>query len=115
MLDISTEGTGTLTVTIINECGDTVTRSITITATITGIAKTHCNASLRVFPNPTRGQLQITNYELREDTEYQIFSVVGQVVMQGQLGHEGQVDVSALASGIYFLKVNNQVIKFIKE
>ena len=87
-----------------------------------GIAETHCNASvLRVFPNPTSNQLKITNYELRENTEYQIFSVVGQVVMQGSTspnpskGGEFSIDVSHLASGLYFLKVDGKVVRFVKE
>jgi len=79
-----------------------------------GIVETHCNASVRVFPNPVSTQLKITNYELREDAEYQIYSVVGQVVMQGVL-QNNIINVEALASGMYSLKIDGKVIKFVKE
>jgi len=84
-----------------------------------GIAKTHNYASvLRVYPNPANGQLKIKNEELRENTEYQIFSVVGQVVMVGAYpcgSPEMTIDVSHLASGMYFLKIGNKTVKFVKE
>jgi len=81
----------------------------------------HHGAGLKVYPNPVSTQLKITNYELRENTEYQIFSVVGQVVMQGQAspnpskGGEFSIDVSHLASGMYFFKIDGKEVRFIKE
>ena len=81
-----------------------------------GIAETHCNASLqlRVYPNPTTGQLKITNYELRENTEYVIYSIVGQVVLEGVL-QNNTINVESLASGMYFLKVDGKTVRFVKE
>jgi len=74
------------------------------------------NYELRVYPNPTSNQLRITNYELREDTEIQIFDIVGQSVGVYPCGRpEMAIDVSHLSSGLYFLKVDNKVVKFVKE
>jgi len=70
-------------------------------------------ARLSVYPNPTTSQLRITNYELRENTEYYIYSVVGQIVQQGKL-HNNIINVESLASGMYFLKVDNTVSKILK-
>ena len=79
-----------------------------------GIAETPSMASLRVYPNPTGNQLRIKNYELREDAEYVIYSVVGQVVLQGKL-YNNTINVESLASGMYLLKVDGKVVKFVKE
>ena len=82
----------------------------------TGIAVTESITTLRVYPNPTNRQLIIKNGQLTiENTEYQIFSVVGQVLLQGQLGQEGQIDVSNLANGMYFLKIGNKTVRFLKD
>ena len=100
-------------------------------STVNNITKTVQGAGFKVYPNPTTNQLKITNYELRENTEYQIYSVVGQVVMEGKaplsppeggklpsFGGAGGgliIDVSHLASGMYFLKVDGKVVRFGKE
>ena len=107
MLDIQTEDTGTLTVTIISECGDTVIRSITITATITGIAKTGHAPSVRIFPNPTTSHLQITGYELRENTTIEIYDVAGKLLQTNIVNPQSEIviDVSHLTNGMYYLRI----------
>ena len=78
-----------------------------------GVAETHCNASVRVYPNPTNNQLIIENGELTIEN-YSIYSVVGQVVQQGQL-HNNTINVESLAAGMYFLKIDGKTVKFVKE
>ena len=110
-------------ITVTAEDGVTAqTYTLVVNRTGVGIAETDCNAALRVYPNPTTGELQIKNYELREDAEYQIFSVVGQVVMQGVLSCRDAacyvptiINVESLAAGLYFLKIDGKVVKFVKE
>jgi len=85
-----------------------------------GIAETHQDAGFKVFPNPTNSQLKIKNYELRENSVIEIYSVVGQVVLSTEAlkspeTNETTIDVSGLAKGMYFLKVGNQVVRFVKE
>ena len=103
-----------------------------------GIVETHCNASLQIYPNPTTNQLRITNYELRENDVIEIYDVLGRKAplifpanttpnpSKGgeystsaqfpSFGGEGVViDVSHLSNGIYFLKTDNKVVKFIKQ
>jgi hypothetical protein len=103
----------------------------------TGIVETHCNASLRVYPNPTNYELRITNYEtgfgasqLKEGEVVEIYSVVGQLVQtspnpskRGELapslleraGGEVVIDISHLPAGMYFLKIVNKTARFVKE
>jgi len=69
-----------------------------------------------VYPNPTREQLQITNYELRNGMEdYTIYNLVGQKILQGKLQNETSIiNIESLASGIYYLRIAEKTIKFIK-
>ena len=73
------------------------------------------NGQLRIYPNPTSNQLRITNYEL-QNVNYSIFSVVGQLLLQGTLQNETTtINVESLANGMYFLKVGNKTVRFFKE
>jgi len=84
------------------------------------------NGQLTIFPNPTSGQLKITNYELKENTVIEIYNIVGQVVLSTEAlrslmtlkspeTNETTIDVSGLTNGMYFLKIDNKIVKFIKE
>ena len=72
---------------------------------------------LQVYPNPTNGQLKITNYELRESTTIEVYNVMGQKLLffESLKSTETTIDVSHLAKGMYFLKVGNQVVRFVRE
>jgi len=79
-------------------------------------------AQLNIYPNPTTGELRIKNYELREDAEYVIYSVVGQVVMQGILSCRDAachvpttINVESLSAGMYFLRIDGKTVRFVKE
>ena len=76
---------------------------------------------LQVYPNPTNGKLQVTSYELQENSVVEIYDVVGQLLYQinkstnNQINNEVSIDISHLSAGMYFLKVDNKVVKFVKE
>jgi len=80
-----------------------------------GIVETHCNASLRIYPNPTNGQLTIDNGELTIEN-VEVYNIVGQKLQSKivNLQSKIEIDVSHLASGLYFLKVDNKTFKIIK-
>ena len=101
------------------------------------VSDNYQNYDIKIFPNPTSGQLIIENEELRENSIIEIYNVVGQCVYTTSLrgtkcrsnpenNHENSgllryarndevvIDISHLASGMYFLKVDNKINKFIK-
>ena len=81
--------------------------------TIVSIAE---KGEITIKPNPTTGQLTIDNYQLQENAEYQVYSVVGQMVMRGKLqGETTIINVESLANGMYFLKVNDKTFKVVKQ
>ena len=61
-------------------------------------------ANVKLYPNPTSGQLSI---EADDMTSVSVYDLVGQCVMQAT-AENGQLtfDMSQLQSGIYFIKVN---------
>ena len=119
-----------------NVLSNLVNQDFTATKEV-GIVETHCNASLRIYPNPTNSQLRIENYELR-DGEIEIYDVVGRLQyihrhcgldpqspannainneIAGQARNDGSgisIDISHLANGLYFLKIGNKTVKIIK-
>ena len=101
----------------VNDCDSIVCLTLTVNAN--GIKQlTMDNGQLTIYPNPVNYELRITNYELREGDVIEIYSVVGQRLNNYQLSTVNSqliIDVSHLANGIYFLKIGNQVAKFIKE
>ena len=75
-----------------------------------------------VFPNPTTGELTITNNELGSElnsgTNVEIFDIYGrkQEAESRRQKAEGEmvINISNLAAGIYFLKIDGQMVKVIK-
>jgi len=90
---------------------------LTLTYDQTGIKQlTMHNAQLIIYPNPTTAQLRITNYQLRDAVDYSIYSITGQKIIQGKLQDETTVvNVETLAKGMYYLRVAEKTVKFIKE
>lgn len=75
--------------------------------------------SAKVYPNPVKDVLNITNKE--EIAQVTIYSVTGQLQMQEKIkGNAAQLDLSKLTSGMYLIKIqdqsaNIQIVKVIKE
>jgi len=79
---------------------------------------------ITVYPNPTSGKLTIKNSSstgsLPGDgtlSVVEVYDIVGQVVFTSQLSKlspETTINISHLANGLYFLKVDNKMIKIIK-
>jgi hypothetical protein len=70
------------------------------------------NNLIKLYPNPVDNFVQITLSNLNEQSKVQIFSSQGFIVMESEL--KDKIDVSSLPKGVYFLKVGNTVLKFLK-
>jgi len=63
---------------------------------------------LKIYPNPTTGELRITNYELRI-TSVEIFDVYGRTVGAYPCGRpETTINISHLPEGTYVLKIQTE-------
>ena len=107
----------TATITAGADCETDYEQSFFINVGNIGIVEVDNKSSLRVYPNPTNGELLI-EYEQQtiDNAEYSIYNLVGQMVMQGKLSDETTtINVELLASGMYFLKIAEKTVKFVKQ
>ena len=75
------------------------------------------NGSFSVYPNPARNELQITSNEL-QPKDIQVYNVMGEMVYQIHKSTNPQIhtiDISHLASGMYYLRIGNRAVRFVKE
>ncbi len=79
------------------------------------------NGKLIVYPNPAKSELRIgSSALLSKNNAYQISNLLGQVFLTDRLKvDENRIDVSALAVGVYYLKIETEdgtfIGKFLKE
>ena len=67
-----------------------------------------------VFPNPTTDRLTV-NWAGASNVPYAIFNMEGKCVIEGSLSNNSQIEVSALANGLYFLKTATSETYFLKK
>lgn len=81
--------------------------------TATSIASTY-EPILKVYPNPTGNYLYISNQTLSKEP-ISIYNTSGVMVKRVHTSSGAQrIEVSNLPKGLYFVSVNNQILKFIK-
>ncbi|MBK9415336.1 MAG: PKD domain-containing protein [Bacteroidetes bacterium] len=74
-----------------------------------------------IYPNPSKDRIVVTSSPKSGTTIYSILSVSSQKMKEGMLsGESSEIDISGLASGIYFLEVQTRsgeksFARFIKE
>lgn len=72
--------------------------------------------SFVVFPNPSKGNIQIKLGENSENiTDISIMDIYGRTVKQASLNGTNHIEISALTTGMYFVNLNeNKVIRISK-
>jgi hypothetical protein len=101
--------TGTLPIIMFSIDNGAYLPTIVWSATV-GIPEAEADETgIVVYPNPTRGELIINNYELKINN-VEIVDVLGRVVFTRHCGLDPQspaisVDASTLPAGIYFLRI----------
>lgn len=72
------------------------------------------SAEIHLYPNPSTDFIEI-EMSLSEDVTYHIYSTDGKAVLSGVINSTiNRIDLSMLPSNIYFLKVQNKTVKFLK-
>ena len=73
------------------------------------------NGQWTIYPNPTTGKIVVSGQ--LSDVSVEIYDIVGRVVLSSamsKLSPETTIDISHLANGLYFLKIDGKVVKVIK-
>jgi uncharacterized repeat protein (TIGR03803 family) len=87
----------------------------------TSIPEINENSQVQVFPNPTKGKLQLRFKKVPEsETWITVFNFSGKTVLKTKVyNKEENIDISGNKSGLYFIKVNqgvsNKTFKIILE
>ncbi len=71
-------------------------------------------SSFSIYPNPVKEILELRNQKSDFGQSVVIFDLAGRKISESKLS-QNRIDVSGLAKGIYFLKINDTVKKFVKE
>ncbi len=81
-----------------------------------GINETE-TSSIAVFPNPVENTLTIQLNEISGNIAFSVTNLAGGVVKTGKVdsGISTQLDISDLPKGVYLLRVEEQVVRFVKE
>ena len=90
------------TVKVIGHWGRLLTGTMNFNYSDVGIIPQE-KEQLKIYPNPTTGELTITNYEL-QITNVEIFDVYGRR-QKAEGRRQNVIDISNMKSGIYFVKI----------
>ncbi len=81
-----------------------------------GINEAGYETEFSIYPNPVNSELIVTTPEMQQRKQVTLFDACGRHINNWQLtGNKTSIPVSSLATGVYFLKVDNIVRKFIKQ
>ncbi len=70
-------------------------------------------ASLTLRPNPAVDEIVLSG-EQYNGKEYLVYNMLGELVLRG-VNSGSRIDVGGLSSGAYVIRINNEVLKFVKE
>jgi hypothetical protein len=82
----------------------------------TGISKITDDNVFTIYPNPAKDVLHIQYPDIQSATDYQIiiYNQIGGTVYQKHALSINDIDISHLSQGVYYLSVNQQIVKFVK-
>ena len=78
------------------------------------ISDINMQTAVKVYPNPASTRLHVKLAD-NETADYTIYSIIGQAIMQGKLQGNAVINIEPLAKGMYYLKVENRTVKFVRE
>ena len=99
-----------ITLTVTNQCGSD-TDTLTVVAGPNGVDELSMNQNISAYPNPVKNELNfVYSSSESEDFSVELVSVTGQVILRKDFGRitNGEtksIDMSSLATGVYFVKV----------
>ncbi len=103
-------GVVTVVATAKDDSGETGVMDVTVG--VTGISQKSVE-TLKVYPNPAVNELNVVLNT--ENTTVSIYNSVGQKMAQVVVsGSEYKFDISSYAAGIYFVKTQTSIAKFVK-
>lgn len=75
------------------------------------ISVNESNLNSEIYPNPANNFL-IINKEISDNSNFEIFDLYGKSIQNGIIS-DNKIDISLLNNGIYFLKINQNLFRFV--
>ena len=115
-IDVTSSDSYFVVVTDSNGC-ENISNTINVDFVVcTNVDEINKNTTISIYPNPAHSNLQITTSNEQLGKNIEILDITGKVVSTFENSKTFQkLDISNLQNGIYFIKINNTVAKFIKE
>ncbi|MBS1646838.1 MAG: M4 family metallopeptidase [Bacteroidetes bacterium] len=96
-----------------NGCSSSATTTVNVIhcSSSTGIASVNNTNSIDVFPNPSHDYIFITSNE--DIVSIAVTDILGKALLtfSGDTSAKAQIDISSLASGMYFIKINTPTLQ----
>ena len=114
-------GLDTMYVTVTNADGCTDVDSIVFDVSPCLGSPEEESIHVDVFPNPTNGIINIIiNNYLQSELEFVITNITGQIVLEKKITnsagvYSGQLDITMLDKGVYFLQITENNIRIVKK
>lgn len=70
---------------------------------------------ISIFPNPTNGILNLSNFNFSDTNYYSIIDMTGRIIKSKTFLFDDKINVSDLKNGVYLLNYNDSTYKFLKQ
>lgn len=90
-------------------------RKITFNEGETFIEDINTKTTLSVYPSPATNELRIEGNDEMYNSDVYIYTLTGTLVAKHPQWNGETIDISSLASGIYFININSTTLKFVKQ
>ena len=116
-------GANVVTVTVTDTDGNSANCTSTVTITdplvvcVLGIEDNELESSVRIFPNPTSGQVTLFNDSNMDIDNITILDINGRIIKQITMDSTTtniNFSLVSLAQGMYFVKIENETTNIIK-
>jgi hypothetical protein len=68
-----------------------------------------------IYPNPVQDEFQIKTDQQSDIFTYEIYNSLGQIMMKNKSTSDEKINVSGLLPGVYFVKINDRMMKIVKK
>ncbi len=107
LIDWEEEGNYVLTITPRNECEEGEIRTLEVEVNIITSLEAPSDPSLRIYPNPSQGNLNIESDYLSQWNSLEIWSLEGRLIREEPLnGSSKGITLNNLPSGVLLLRLN---------
>ena len=79
----------------------------------TGISSLN-SSEINIYPNPANDKVFIEYNKSDLSAKYCVFNYLGTEIFSGQIKNDiTEIDISTLPNGVYFLRIENEIMKFV--